>query len=518
MSICQQCHQQFEITSQDREFYKRMDIPDPKLCPLCRQQRRLAFRNERHLYKRKCDLTGKDIISIYSPDSPFKVYDQKEWWSDKWNPLDYGRVFDFSKTLNEQIKGLYRDVPHVSLYNTNVENSYYTNYALNQKNCYLIFGAGDNEDCMYGKFIVYCKDVIDSLSVYSSEFCYEGIASENCFYCRYFTNCRDCNNCTMIEDCLSCSDCFGCFGLHSKQYCIFNKQYSKEEYSEKKKEFENLNKNKIKILKEKLENLKGKLPHIQSHIYASENCTGDNIYNSVNCHYAFDCKECENCKYIYFAPKTVDTYDCTFCAPDGNRLCYNVCSTVNLESSMVNFFCWDGNNVFYSFDCHQNDDIFACVSLRHKKNCILNKAYSKFEYEKLFNKIKKHMEETGEWAEYFHFSTSPFTYNETIAQEYFPLDQAGVQALGSKWKEDSEEIAAKKFKIIPQEEDFYHRMKLPKPEIGPDQRHMDRLKAHNFFQLFDRKCPKCRKNMQTIYSPENSNIIYCAECYKKEIY
>jgi Zn ribbon nucleic-acid-binding protein len=59
------------------------------LCPDCRQQRRLAFRNERNLYKRKCDATGKNIISIYSPDKNIKVYNQDFWWSDKWNTMDY---------------------------------------------------------------------------------------------------------------------------------------------------------------------------------------------------------------------------------------------------------------------------------------------------------------------------------------------------------------------------------------------------------------------------------------------
>jgi hypothetical protein len=32
--------------------------------------------------------------------------------------------------------------------------------------------------------------------------------------------------------CTSCSDCFGCVGLKKKQYCIFNVQYTKEEYAE----------------------------------------------------------------------------------------------------------------------------------------------------------------------------------------------------------------------------------------------------------------------------------------------
>ena len=39
----------------------------------------------------------KDIISMYAPDAPFKVYEQEIWWSDQWDPLQYGRDFDFKK-------------------------------------------------------------------------------------------------------------------------------------------------------------------------------------------------------------------------------------------------------------------------------------------------------------------------------------------------------------------------------------------------------------------------------------
>ena len=121
--ICKKCSKIFEITSEDLEFYKKIspkfpspqpsplrgegveqvvyEIPAPTLCPDCRQQRRLAFRNERKLYKRKCDATWKSIISIYSPDKPYKVYDSDFWWSDKWDPMDYGVDFNFEKSFFE---------------------------------------------------------------------------------------------------------------------------------------------------------------------------------------------------------------------------------------------------------------------------------------------------------------------------------------------------------------------------------------------------------------------------------
>jgi len=89
---------EFPIYQSDLDFYDKISptfngvkyaIPTPSLCPEERQRRRLMFRNERKLYKRKCDASGKDIISIYSPDSPYKVYEQNFRWSDAWEPLDY---------------------------------------------------------------------------------------------------------------------------------------------------------------------------------------------------------------------------------------------------------------------------------------------------------------------------------------------------------------------------------------------------------------------------------------------
>ena len=78
---CTQCSAPFEITEEDLKFYDaispvfvgvKQSIPPPTLCPDCRQQRRLAMRNSSNLYHRKSDLSGKQIISIYSPINPIR--------------------------------------------------------------------------------------------------------------------------------------------------------------------------------------------------------------------------------------------------------------------------------------------------------------------------------------------------------------------------------------------------------------------------------------------------------------
>ena len=103
---CQNCKKDFIIEPDDFGFYDKIKVPPPTFCPECRLQRRLVWRNERSLYHRKCELCSKNVISMYSPESPFSVYCHECWWGDGWDPLKYGRDYNFSKPFFEQYKEL----------------------------------------------------------------------------------------------------------------------------------------------------------------------------------------------------------------------------------------------------------------------------------------------------------------------------------------------------------------------------------------------------------------------------
>lgn len=79
-NTCQSCSKDFLILDQEKAFYKKKNLPIPTDCPKCRQDKRLALRNERNLYKRKCDKCNQDMIAAYAPDSPYKVYCQNCFW------------------------------------------------------------------------------------------------------------------------------------------------------------------------------------------------------------------------------------------------------------------------------------------------------------------------------------------------------------------------------------------------------------------------------------------------------
>lgn len=553
---CPQCSAAFEITEEDLKFYDaispvfagvKQSIPPPTFCPDCRQKRRLAMRNSSNLYHRKSDLSGKQIISIYSSDKPYKVFDQDEWWSDQWDPLSYGRPFDFSRTFTEQLAELSLVVPRISLNTTNTENSYYTNHTLNVKNSYLLFGGGNDEDCLFGNYVSNSKDTVDALSLYGCEWCYEGIASQHCYRCQHFMNCRHCTDCLFVEECQNCTDCILCFGLNRKEHCFMNEYLGKEGMEKKRKEIGALTTETVAILRGQMEQLKMRLPHRQSHIFGSEACTGDMIFNSKNCKSCFDITDCENCEHVFFTPKGHNSKDAAFTSPDGVEWNYEVCSTVGCPYSMGTFMAWYGDSMYYSMHCHNTKNCFGCVGLKRKEYCVFNVQYTKEEYERTVAKIIEHMRKTGEWGEYLNTKLSAFGYNETIAYEYFPMTKGQVLDRGWKWFDDLEKenylgpdaaipstidqtddsicekilrcsITGKPFKIIPQELKFYRTMGLPVPRKCPDQRHKERMELRNPRKLWSRTCAKCKKAITTTYAPERPETVYCEECYLSTVY
>src|SRR3990167_8840834 len=104
--ICQNCKKDFVIENEDFNFYEKIKVPPPTFCPECRMIRRFLWRNERALYKRPCNVPKhtEEIISMYSPDVPSVVFDQKYWWTDGWDPLEYEQEYDFNIPFLSQFK------------------------------------------------------------------------------------------------------------------------------------------------------------------------------------------------------------------------------------------------------------------------------------------------------------------------------------------------------------------------------------------------------------------------------
>jgi hypothetical protein len=553
MKTCAQCNTSFEVHDRDKEFYQKISlvlengksfsIPEPTLCPLCRQRRRFSFRNERHLYRRKCNGSGKEIISMYAPESPYKVYAQDVWWRTNWDATEYGRSFDFNRPFFEQFYELAKDVPRIALLNVNSENSEYCNFTGDVKNSYLIFGPVYSENCYYGS-PYYSKDCMDALVLRECELCYECIDCRKLYQSFY---CQDCNNSDFLIYCFDlqgCSECIGCAGLRNKKFCIFNKQYTQEEYENFKKDVNFCDPNFHKLVVEKFEEVKKSAPRQAVLSTNSENVSGSHVFFSKNTFESFFADRCEDCSYCSQVVDLKDCYDNNY--TEENELCYDYLGMYGTRKTIFSIFCRHTNEAYYSDYCVNCQYIFGCSNLHNKQYCILNKQYSKEEYEKLVPKIIGHMQKTFEWGEFFPTSISPFAYNETVAQEYFPMTKQEVLGFKWKWREEDQkefqpqtvivpqeikdvpetvcseilscEITGKNYRIIPQELNFYKKLHLPIPHKHPDQRHIERIAKRNPRKLFKRTCDKCRGLITTSYPPNVEARVYCNECYLKEIY
>ncbi len=570
---CQNCKNEFTIEPEDFAFYEKIKVPPPTFCPACRFQRRLSFRNNRVFYKCECALCKKSLLSLYNKESPYTVYCKDCWYSDKWDPMDYGSKYDFSIPFFSQFRFLQNKVPRANLYQTNFVSSEYCNYGLNFKDCYLMFGGTDNERVSFGNQIFYSHDSLDISFSEKIEFGYENFECQRVNKLFFGYHCEDCVESYYLVDCRNCINCFGCFGLRNKQYYIFNQPHSKEEYNEF------LGSNNLGSFKSHLEFIKNlqaletALPHRYAQVYKSVNSDGDDLSEARNTHASFTSRQTEDSSYLFFIRNNVkDCYDNTFQGFNAERL-YEIAHGFGGSNSGFGVRNHFNQNAYYNEECSDCLNIFGCEGLRKKQYCILNKQYTKEEYEELIPRIIQHMNEMPytdakgrvyKYGEFFPSALSAFCYNETIAQEYFPLTKERAVEQGYSWKDseikdyqitkkpedlpdhikDVEDSILKEiigcehegkcndqcttaFKIIPQELDFYRRMNLPLPRLCSNCRHYKRLAQRNPLKLWHRQC-MCNKNthehsgacpneFETSYAPDRPEIVYCEQCYQQEV-
>ncbi len=553
-----------EMTIDEAEIPRDLLIGLPTLCPEERQRRRLTWRNERKLYQRKCNFCEKLVISIYNKKAKSPVYCQDCWWSDKWDAKDYGQDFDFSRDFFSQFSKLMNKVPRLSIINSQSQNSIYTNFSSRNKNCYYTFGMFFDEDVHYSHYGSNCKDCLDCLRISHCELCYECIDCEKCYESFFSQNCQNCSDSYFLKNCIGCSNCFGSINLRNKEYYFMNKPYTKEEYLNKIKNLKMSKHFYLKDMKASFLQYASQFPHRFMIGKKNDNILGNFIYNSKNCYHCFSTGDCEDCKYGYQIDAVNSSHDMNCMGYDKSELCYECTGGTGLFEAISTECVWLSNNILYSGQCFNNcSNLFGCVGLKHDQYCILNKQYTKEEYFQLREKIIEHMKKTPlkdlngqvtqgvEWGEFFPAKLSPFAYNETVAQEYFPLTKEEAEKRGYRWKEEvvnknyeklrenfswaniSDDItqveddicnqvlfcerSGKPYKIQKAELRFYRKMNLPIPRLHPDERHKDRMALRNPRTLFSRNCADCGCKIQTTFAPDRLEKVLCEKCYLEAV-
>jgi hypothetical protein len=556
MKKCINCQQKFNIFPEDKDFYNRIDVPEPTHCSDCRAQRRLAWRSELCLYPDKCDHCKKSFISMYAPGHSFPVYCYDCWWGDSWDAKKYAKEIDWKSSIMEQVHQLIQKVPVCGIIasSDNINCEYNTNvYGCN--NCYLCYVCGYSECCLYCYHDMKGKENVDCTRIYDCQLCYQSVQCRYCYNVRYSDHSKECTDSYFLSHCFNCQNCLGCVNLRNKQYHIFNKPYSKQEYYKKIKTYNINSRKSIEKIKQEFEEFNNKFPKPANHNEGSENVIGEYMRRSSNCYECYDLNNTENSRYCSHVYEMKDCLDnvCSY-----TELGYENISGIPKYMVIGTTLCNDSRYIFYSKDVMNSKNCFACVGLKKEQNCILNKQYSESEYKELELKLKNKMKRDCEWGEFFPIIMSPFAYNESVASMYHPLNKKEAIDKGYRWLEEdkkdfqiaeisipdkSEEITQimigktlscectgclgcasnrkclRNYKIIKQEFDYYKNQNIPIPNRCPRCRLFERFQKVNPRKLWSRKCMKagCNKEFKTAYDPIKQDIIYCRECYNDAV-
>ncbi len=515
---------------------------------------------------------------MYHSDTSILVWCVKCHISDAWDARDYAQEYDFSRNFFEQFKDLKCCVPHRAL-DQNERNGTgceYANYCFTSKNIYLSFYAHRSENIKYSRsFFKNNKNCMDSLVIQNNDRGYELVQASSNYNSSFLIESDQCIDSHFLYDCSNCVNCCLSSNLRNKSFVFKNQQLSKDEY---KKTIIALNLETYSgqlRAREKFAHIAKNAIHKHAHIKNSVNAIGDFIENSKNIHHSYGLIDAENAKHVFFGVNTLkDSQDLIFV---GNvEECYEFTSGGRGGSLIIfSLGCGGGShNLFYCDNCRGCSDCFGCEGLLKKQYCIFNKQYSKEEYEKMVEKIKKQMDEIPyvdkkgrryAFGEYFPTEISPFAYNETVAFEEEPMAKEEIISKGYRWREpekksyastmksadlpdsvrdvadsicdeviecpnkgDTKTQCTSAYRILSDELIFYRQMNLPIPRYCPNCRYHQRLIWKNPFRFYERECMcelsnhnhegKCKNNFETMYAPERKEKIYCKECYQQEIF
>ncbi len=574
---CQNCKQNFPIELEDFAFYEKIKVPPPTFCPGCRMLRRLASINHRSLYKRNCDKCGESVASMYHPNSPFIVYCTKCYFSDDWDPMSYGREYDFSKPFFPQFYDFMKSVPqlHIEHTNNNGEGITFSNYIYRSSRIYLSYGIVRSEDILYswggenGN-----RMCIDCLNFSENENCYDVVDSIGNYASAFLTRSHQCIDSAYLFDSVNCTNCFMSANLRNRSYVFRNEQLSADEYKKRMKEYRaGSYQLQTKLLEEYLRLMKDAI-HRFAVIIQSENCTGDFISNSKNVRSSFSVQDSENIKFVNITTNhVVDSYDLSMAGRVENSYELTVTGRGN-QHSLFSYNIGHTEDVEYCDGCNYVKKCFGCVNLKQKEFCIFNTQYSESEYERLRTEIIDQMKtlpyvdekrRVYTYGEYFPINFSRFTYNETAAFEFNPLTKDEIEAAGFRtlpeekkahvYTIESEEIpdsisnvtsdilnhtlpcahkalcneiCTNAFRITQNELDMYRKLGIALPHTCPNCRYFTRMKSRTLpWKLWHRACTctnkehnhgdKCANEFETSYAPDRSEKVYCESCYQKEV-
>lgn len=544
--ICVNCKNEFSIDSGDLMLYEKIGLKIPGQCFECRMKQYSAFWVFGKFRKGVSDLSGESLITILPNNPRYPIYKSREWWGDAWDPMQYGMEYDSSRPFFEQLKELQENIPRPHQTGENSTNCDWCDDVWDSKNCYLSRSLSKSENLSYSYRIIESKDCFDIALSFNLQNSYDCVTCHNSFNLNFSESSRDCIDSYFLFDCRNCQNCFMSYNLRNKQYCIRNKQYTKEEYF---KELENMKldsyKN-IENLKKEFEDiLQNDAVHRENFNLKTTDSVGNYLNNCdkcINCFTWDDSQNCRNSLRGLYSKDSIDQLGTWHTEVSGANSCV-------VRGYQIKNSCWsDARYSEYLDLCKEVEYCFGCVGLRKKKYCILNKQYTKEEYENLKNKIISDMERAGEYGKFLPYSMGLCGYNLSNGSIYFPdVKKEEVVKLDGYWSEEDMssvdgisslqlpdsildtkiEITSQalicpetkyRFNISKDEYEFHKNKKFALPRIHFDLRMIKKAKRTAVLKSYPYKCTFCGNDIMAYYPPEwGYKKIACEECYKQNI-
>lgn len=530
--LCAISDKEFFISPHELEFLERiatsfagtrMEIPLPELSPLERARLRTSHRNEQNLYKAVSARSGHSVISIYPPRTKSPLLSRDEWFQDTWDAQDFAENYNLTDPFFDQFLRLQEQVPRAATVTLNNDNCDYTTGTAYCKNCYLINSSEHCQDCYYSKLLQDCRDVVDSAYCYDCELLYECFNVRNCYNCKWVYNSQQVSDSYFCDDLRNCQNCFLCTNLVGKQYYYLNQKLAPQDYRNRVNAALSSS-NEWRTALAKFDEIRLKRWHKYAEIVNCEDCSGDFLRNSKNCKQCYDVVDSRDCTYVQVGIKVSDLVDCSnmYLGPE---LSYQVLGTIGTRNVHFSLYVFHSSDMWYCEQCFSCKNCFGCVGLRNKQYCILNRQYDRDSYEIHVSRLLQHMIRCNEWGKFIPISLSPFAYNKSLANEYFPLskDEAirrdyswedpvhsdhlpATASAGQSAKEVSDNIckeilscaqSGKNYRIQMGELAFYRRMDLPIPSLCPDVRYRLRMQLRNPRELREGRCSICSEAVRT---------------------
>jgi len=399
--------------------------------------------------------------------------------------LKFGQDFDYSISFFENLQRLMRNVSWPSRISyMNNENCDYADMICGIKNVYLSSNVtfGSENVCYSFSIKNNSRNIFNSVSVWN--YCDNIYMSAwvtnsyNIFYSDYINNCSDTwfsSNMVWCRECLFCND------LDNMSYCIYNKQYSPNEFAVEKQKILSQKKNFMEYYQ--------KLNKVWKNINSS-NCKWWVIIQSENIqewYFVNQIKNGKNLIMVWWKDACEEMYNCFQCASKKENYNYGAMASWWWDHLVTNYSV-EWSYMYYNCLMEWCSYCLGCVWLKNKQFCILNKEYTKEDRFELANQIFEKMDaEWTLWA-FFPASMNPFYFNDTAA--YLIDDSFTKEEVTKEWylwrdeeiKVDGPEWAEIVLSRHPEWSEGSERTSL---DSSMPQNDKARIKTLNDFQWFD---------------------------------